>query len=257
MNNESTEVTLTVTSILEEMGVVYAIGGSLASTMHGVARSTLDSDIVADLRTEQVPALIASLENDFYLSDTAIYEAIRYRSSFNLIHLTSMFKIDIFLPKDRNLDRGAATQTSCPNPRPRAGTKSLHDHGRRHDPGQIGLVSTGGRKFRTPVARCSRHCKRPRRESGLVLSAPGRSRSRRGRPVGEIAATRINVNQTVRSPILCRHAASLHGDPSQTPKTQQSGASIWMRRLCSTLFRWARRDLNPRPHGCEPCALTS
>ncbi len=23
------------------------------------------------------------------------------------------------------------------------------------------------------------------------------------------------------------------------------------------IFRWARRDSNPRPHGCEPCALTS
>jgi hypothetical protein len=47
MQNEPIEVTLKVTSALEELGVPYLIGGSLASTLYGSVRTTQDSDIVA------------------------------------------------------------------------------------------------------------------------------------------------------------------------------------------------------------------
>ena len=51
MQNEPIEVTLKVTSVLEELGVPYLIGGSLASTLYGMVRSTQDLDIVAEMRT--------------------------------------------------------------------------------------------------------------------------------------------------------------------------------------------------------------
>ena len=46
-------VTLAVTRALERMGIPYFVGGSLASSVNGVPRATLDADIVADLRPEQ------------------------------------------------------------------------------------------------------------------------------------------------------------------------------------------------------------
>ena len=49
MPGDSIRVTLLVTTVLERMGIPYAIGGSLSSSLHGVMRSTLDVDIVADL----------------------------------------------------------------------------------------------------------------------------------------------------------------------------------------------------------------
>lgn len=64
-----------------------------------VLRTTLDSDLVADIRPEHVPTLVQQLGDRYYLSDSAMYDAIRQRSSFNLIHLATMFKVDIFLPK--------------------------------------------------------------------------------------------------------------------------------------------------------------
>jgi len=43
-------VTLAVTSVLERLEVEYVVGGSLATSLHGIPRATLDVDIVADLR---------------------------------------------------------------------------------------------------------------------------------------------------------------------------------------------------------------
>lgn len=131
MSEPSAEVTLRVTALLEEMGVSYVIGGSLASALHGVARSTLDADLVADLREEHVPALIEALQGEFYLFDEAIYEAIRHRGSFNLIHLETMFKVDIFIPKDRAFDRSqlrnGAPQVIATEPDRRAQVASAED----------------------------------------------------------------------------------------------------------------------------------
>jgi hypothetical protein len=105
MNEESTQVTLLVTTILEDLDIAHVIGGSLASALHGVARSTLDSDLVADIRLEQIPLLVQRLQGDFYVSTEAMIEAVQHRTSFNLIHLRTMFKVDIFIPKDRPFDQ--------------------------------------------------------------------------------------------------------------------------------------------------------
>jgi hypothetical protein len=43
-----------VVDTLEELGVAYHIGGSVASSVYGIARATLDVDMVADLHTEHV-----------------------------------------------------------------------------------------------------------------------------------------------------------------------------------------------------------
>ena len=75
------------------------IAGSLASALHGVARTTLDSDLVADIQPEHIRALVDLLQTDFCISADAIADAIQHRTSFNLIHLASIFKIDVFLPK--------------------------------------------------------------------------------------------------------------------------------------------------------------
>lgn len=105
MENEALTVTLEVIAALEQLKIPYLIGGSLASTLHGFSRTTLDSDLVADIRPEHVPILVQQLGDRYYIADSAIYDAIRHRSSFNLIHLATMFKVDIFLPKARQFDR--------------------------------------------------------------------------------------------------------------------------------------------------------
>lgn len=94
---EAIVVTLRITAVLEEMNVPYLVGGSLASSLHGFPRATQDVDIVAHLRPENVESFVAALEAEFYLDEPAIRQAISQRSSFNLIHLETFFKADIFV----------------------------------------------------------------------------------------------------------------------------------------------------------------
>ena len=98
-------VTLQVVDALEQVGAAYVIGGSLASTIHGVVRTTLDTDIVAELSLQQAQPFADLLAGTFYLDIDTIRHAIRQRSSFNVIHLATMFKVDLFISKGRPFDR--------------------------------------------------------------------------------------------------------------------------------------------------------
>jgi hypothetical protein len=101
MQNEPVEVTLKVTDVFERFGVPYLIGGSLASTLHGRVRTTQDSDIVAEMGPEHILPFVAALQEEFYMDEEMIAEAVRRRNSFNIIHRESMFKVDIFIPHPR------------------------------------------------------------------------------------------------------------------------------------------------------------
>lgn len=105
MQGETTRITLLVAQTLEQLGIPYAVGGSLASSLHGVMRATLDVDIVADMKLEHIPPLVAALSTEFYADDEMMRGAIEHRSSFNLIHYETAFKVDIFIRKLRPFDR--------------------------------------------------------------------------------------------------------------------------------------------------------
>lgn len=94
-----------VLAAFRSLGIPYRIGGSLASTAFGVARATLDADLVVALEPQHAAQLVERLGQEFYLDATTVAEAIRDRSSFNLIHLASMLKIDIFVLKAGAYDR--------------------------------------------------------------------------------------------------------------------------------------------------------
>ena len=102
---EPIAVTMVVTDALDALGVEYAIGGSLASAVHGVVRATMDADLVADLRIEHAEPLAQALGDAFYADVEMMRDAIRRHASFNLIHLETMFKVDIFVAKPRAFDR--------------------------------------------------------------------------------------------------------------------------------------------------------
>jgi hypothetical protein len=85
--------------ILEEQGITYVLVGSLASSMHGMYRSSADIDILADVKPQHVRPLINALGDAFYIDEQAVNRAIDLRQSFNAIHLDSVFKVDIFIPK--------------------------------------------------------------------------------------------------------------------------------------------------------------
>ncbi|HEC35477.1 MAG TPA: hypothetical protein ENI39_02960 [Anaerolineae bacterium] len=102
---EQIAVTMMVADALDALDVPYAIGGSFASALHGVMRATMDADLVADLRLEHVEPLALALGDAFYADAEMMRDAVRRHSSFNLIHLDTMFKVDVFVTKPRAFDR--------------------------------------------------------------------------------------------------------------------------------------------------------
>jgi hypothetical protein len=93
--------------VLDKLEIPYQIGGSVASSVFGIARSTMDVDMVAAFRMENVAALVKNLETVYYISEAGIKEAIARESSFNLVHLETMMKIDVFILKARSFDQTA------------------------------------------------------------------------------------------------------------------------------------------------------
>lgn len=91
----------------EQLGIAYHIAGSVATLAHGISRTTMDVDLVADIRQQYVHALVAQLSSQYYVEEEAIEEAVAHRSSFNLIHLETMFKVDVFLLKPAAFDQTA------------------------------------------------------------------------------------------------------------------------------------------------------
>ena len=104
---EALRASLEVIRVLDDLDVPYLVGGSLASSFHGTPRSTNDADLVADLRLANVPLFAAALEAEFYLDPDRIRNAVRARSSFNVIYLETMFKVDIFVLENEPLAREA------------------------------------------------------------------------------------------------------------------------------------------------------
>lgn len=96
---------LPVVDLLESWQVPFHLGGSVASSFLGTARSTLDADLVADLKVAHGPLLARALSETYYLSEQRIRNAIRQRKSFNLIHLETMFKVDVFVQPRGAFDR--------------------------------------------------------------------------------------------------------------------------------------------------------
>ena len=128
MQNEPVEVTLKVTGVLEKLCIRYLIGGSLASTLYGMIRTTQDSDIITEMRQEHVQPFVKALQADFFIDEQMIASSIQHHSSFtascinirtgfaqeqavnidsgsaiyavlcNIIHRESAFKVDVFIP---------------------------------------------------------------------------------------------------------------------------------------------------------------
>lgn len=104
--DDSLRAALLAASKLENLGVRWFLGGSLASSIHGIPRATFDADLMADLRPQHVRPFLKSLGDAWYADEGAIREAIQARASFNLIHLDTAMKVDVFLPKPRVFDGG-------------------------------------------------------------------------------------------------------------------------------------------------------
>jgi len=94
------KVMLAVAQKFESIGIYYYVGGSLASSAYGIPRSTQDVDIIADIQEYHIGRLVDAFSDEFYIDAEMIRESLKYKSSFNVIHLETMMKVDIYIFDD-------------------------------------------------------------------------------------------------------------------------------------------------------------
>ncbi|MCF7885245.1 MAG: hypothetical protein K9M80_02015 [Candidatus Marinimicrobia bacterium] len=62
----------------------------------------MDIDIIADIQKNHIPHLMEQLKNDYYIDENMIKEAIQHSTSFNIVHLETAMKVDVFIKKNNS-----------------------------------------------------------------------------------------------------------------------------------------------------------
>lgn len=95
---------------LERAGASWAIGGSVASSVHGIPRTTHDLDVVVAMAPSAAAVLEREAE-DFVVDAVALRSQLLQGRAYNVFHARTMTKIDLFPavgPFERNqLDRAS------------------------------------------------------------------------------------------------------------------------------------------------------
>ncbi len=86
----------------EQLSIPYYIGGSVSSSVHGVARQTQDVDVIVALQAgQQVHQLVQMLHSQYYLDEQAFQDAVQCGILYGVLHLTTMMKVDLIPLKQR------------------------------------------------------------------------------------------------------------------------------------------------------------
>jgi hypothetical protein len=96
-----------VLRVFADLGIAYALGGSMASSVYGIDRYTRDADVTAEPLPGKEAQLAGAFGPDYYVSLPAIRDAVRQRSSFNIISTSTGFKVDVFVRTDAPFELSA------------------------------------------------------------------------------------------------------------------------------------------------------
>lgn len=99
------DLALRIAALLDSLEIPYVLGGSLASSLVGEPRTTVDLDFAIRLRSEDVAPLLAALGTEYYVSSEAVQSAVARTASFKIVKLDSVEKVDLFVLGDGLLDR--------------------------------------------------------------------------------------------------------------------------------------------------------
>lgn len=86
-----------LTDALDALGIPYAIGGSIASSLYGTVRFTRDADVALYPFPAVADRFCEMLKDEFYISEEAMQRALNCCGSFSIVHFETAFKIDMFL----------------------------------------------------------------------------------------------------------------------------------------------------------------
>ena len=99
------EAVAALTSVLDQLGIAYLVGGSVASLVHGEVRTTQDVDLVVDLAPQRLGPLAAALQAQFLADAELLRVCLRQRIASNIVHRSTGLKLDLFPLRDRPFSR--------------------------------------------------------------------------------------------------------------------------------------------------------
>lgn len=100
--SEEIDILKLVCNKLELVNIQYMLTGSFAANFYAVPRMTRDIDIVIEIHKADVSKLFRVFKDDFYIDKDSIMEAIEHQSMFNIMHNSSIIKIDFIIRKDES-----------------------------------------------------------------------------------------------------------------------------------------------------------
>ena len=99
------DLLIKVTDKLHQLKIPYMMTGGIAVIFYGKPRLTHDFDLVVTIKPQQIPSLIKAFQDEFFVSQEAIQNALSKQSMFNLIHFDSGIKVDFWMIQDNEFDR--------------------------------------------------------------------------------------------------------------------------------------------------------
>lgn len=97
---------LKICTDLENENIPYMLGGSLAMGFYTTQRTTLDIDMVIELKKEDVAKFVSIFQNA-YCYEPSILEEIERKGLFNVIDFATGIKVDFFIKKTNEYDEMA------------------------------------------------------------------------------------------------------------------------------------------------------
>jgi hypothetical protein len=92
---------------LESTGIPYMLTGSLASSVHGIPRSTNDIDLVIAPSRNQLLSFVQLFERaGLYVTWEEASRALARRDQFNVVDIRNGWKADLILIKERAFSTG-------------------------------------------------------------------------------------------------------------------------------------------------------
>lgn len=103
--SDELDVLKSVTSSLQTVGIPYMVTGSMAANFYTTPRMTRDIDLVVELSETDIDRVVSLFQDEYYVDQDMVQQAIRNRSLFNMIHNALVVKVDCVVRKDTDYRR--------------------------------------------------------------------------------------------------------------------------------------------------------
>lgn len=99
ISSSELRVLFDIISKLEKLNIQYMLTGSMAMNFYAEPRMTRDFDIIIEVDASKKNEFFEIFLDDYYITETAFDEAIKYDSMFNIIHKNTVTKADLIIKK--------------------------------------------------------------------------------------------------------------------------------------------------------------